>query len=101
MDMRISRARNRKQGRSRRRFSLDFLLFLILLCLFICAGSYLLISLTKNINIFFIIAAIAAVVVSTLILFSYSYKRFDAQVVIILLIATSALAVFFSIRRLK
>lgn len=72
---------------------MHFILFIILIIVFVWTGFHFLRS-NRPKTKFFSLAATSSIALCTLILFSYAHRRLDALVVILLLIATSAMFVF-------
>jgi hypothetical protein len=73
--------------------------FIILLCLFILATSFILRSSKKASKEFLLVISISGLTIATFGFFFHSYKKFDALIVVFLLILTVALCAFFSTRK--
>ncbi len=79
---------------------LNLIFFLFVLILFTLAGRRVVRISKTGARLGLFTIAVVATVIFTLGLFSFNYKEFDAPVIIVLLIATAALGVFFATRKL-
>lgn len=80
---------------------MHFILFIALLILFIWTGNHLLKSSEVNTKFFLLLAAISSIVLCTLMLFSFGHRKLDSLAVILLLITTAGLTVFFTTRKVR
>ncbi len=80
-------------------------MYLILIIIFLILLSWLLIftlkSIAKGVNLLFALGAISLLAVGSLMVINYYYERINPLAVILLLIITFALVMFYYVRRLR
>lgn len=78
-----------------------FVAYIFLLVIFVLFGGYVVHYSRRGVKNILLVGGVSAIILATLILFSYHYREMDALGVILLLITAIACCIFFTVNALR